>query len=128
MTPADPAPGPAEARLAPWLSVPDGPRALEWYAAAFGAVERYRLDDDGRVVVARLAIGGADFWFGEEPGTEGGGPVRMIVTVTDPEALFARAVAAGAAEVAPVAEEHGWRVGRLADPFGHHWEIGTELG
>jgi PhnB protein len=114
--------------LAPWLSVPDGPRALSWYADAFGAVDRYRLEDDGRVVVARLAIGGADFWFGEDPSAGGGGPIRLILTVDDPDPVFARAVAAGATEVSPVAEEHGWRVGRLADPFGHHWEVGTELG
>jgi PhnB protein len=127
MTPGDADPGPAEARIAPWLSVPDGPRALQWYAVALGAAERYRLEDDGRVVVARLAIGAGEFWFGEDRGADRGGPIRMIVTVQDPQALFARAIQAGATEVFAVAEQHGWRVGRLADPFGHHWEIGTEL-
>jgi PhnB protein len=116
--------------LAPWLSVADGQRALSWYADAFGAVERYRLEDDaGRVVVARLGLGAAEFWLGEDPGaTDGGGPIRMILTVEDPDAVFARAIAAGASEVFPVSEEHGWRVGRLADPFGHQWEVGAELG
>ena len=117
--------------IAPWLSVSDGPSALDYYTAAFGAVERYRLEDDaGRVVVARLAIDQADFWLQEDPDSippAGGGPVRMILTVDDPDSVFARAVAAGATEIAPVSDDHGWRVGRLADPFGHHWEISRPL-
>lgn len=51
----------------------------------------------------------------------------MILTVSNPDALFARALKAGASEVFPIGEEHGWRLGRLADPFGHHWEIGRPL-
>ena len=116
--------------IAPWLSVPDAPAAVAFYAAGFGALERERLEDGGRVVVARLVIDGAEFWVAEDPGVApdpGGGPVRMIVTVEDPDALFARAVAAGASEVFPVGEDHGWRAGRLADPFGHHWEVGRPL-
>jgi PhnB protein len=52
----------------------------------------------------------------------------MILTVPDPDAVFAQAIAAGATEVNPVADAHGWHVGRLADPFGHHWEVGRPLG
>jgi PhnB protein len=51
----------------------------------------------------------------------------MLLIVDDPEAVVARAVAAGAREVHPVGEEHGWRLGRIEDPFGHHWEIGKPL-
>jgi PhnB protein len=51
----------------------------------------------------------------------------MILTVDDPDAAFAAAVAAGATVVAAVHEGHGWRVGRIADPFGHHWELGRRL-
>ena len=51
----------------------------------------------------------------------------MIWTVADPDTAFARAIAAGASVVFPVGEGYGWRVGRLVDPFGHHWEIGHEL-
>jgi PhnB protein len=123
---------PASASIAPWLSVADGGAAVEFYRAAFGAVERERLEDAGRVVVAQLAIGGADVWVQEDP--EGDphalgerSPVRMILTVDDPDAVFARAVAAGALQVAPVHEDHGWLVGRIADPSGHHWEIGRRL-
>jgi PhnB protein len=133
MTNSDPAAPPVTPNIAPWLSVPDGPSAVDYYKTAFGAVERYRLaDDTGRVVVAQLAIGQADFWLQEDPDASpgpgaGAGSVRMILTVDDPESVFSRAVAAGATEVAPVADGHGWRIGRLADPFGHHWEVGKPL-
>jgi PhnB protein len=116
--------------IAPWLAVGDGSGALGFYQTAFGAVERERLEDDGRVIIARLAIGDAEFWFQEDPDALGGvveRPVRMILTVDDPDTFFARAVAAGATEVFPVGDGNGWRVGRLADPFGHHWEIGKPM-
>jgi len=121
------------ATIAPWLEVNDGNRAIAFFRGAFGAEERYRLiDDAGSVVVARLSIGGAEFWVQEDSdaGTAAeasGRPIRLILTVNDPDALFRQALAAGAIEIAPVAEEHGWRVGRLVDPFGHHWEVGTPL-
>jgi PhnB protein len=131
MTEHDPAPRRVETGIAPWLSVRDGPSAVDYYKAAFGAVERYRLEDDtSRVVVAQLAIDRADFWLQEDPDVSpggGGGSIRMILTVEDPESVFRQAVAAGATEIAPVADEHGWRIGRLADPFGHHWEVGKPL-
>jgi PhnB protein len=114
--------------IAPWLAVPDGAAALAFYRDALGAVEAYRLDGaPGQVVVAQLLLDGAPFWLQEDPENtpEPGGrrAVRMIVTVADPDALFARAVGAGATAVSPVHEEHGWRTGRIADPFGHDWEF-----
>jgi PhnB protein len=57
----------------------------------------------------------------------GGGTVRMLLIVDDPDSAVERAKAAGATEVYPVSEEHGWRLGRIKDPFGHHWEIGKPL-
>jgi PhnB protein len=131
MTENDPAPKLVETSIAPWLSVSDGPSALDYYKAAFDAVERYRLEDDTRrVVVAQLTIGQADFWLQEDrdssPGS-GEGSIRMILTVEDPESVFRQAVAAGATEVAPVSDAHGWRSGRIVDPFGHHWEVGKPL-
>ena len=51
----------------------------------------------------------------------------MLLIVEDPDSAVQRAVAAGATEVYPVSEEHGWRLGRIVDPFGHHWEIGKPL-
>ena len=108
--------------IEPWLAVPDAPEALDFYRNAFGAVEAYRLDDDdGRPVVAQLSVDGAGFWVQDDadasPVAPGVGSVRMILSVEDPDALFERASRAGARTVAPVHEEHGWRTGRLTDPF-----------
>jgi PhnB protein len=121
--------------IAPWLSVRGSAKAVEFYKAAFGATEAFRLEDPSGGVVARLSVDGAEFWVGDEspehknfsPETIGGGSVRMVFTVADPDAMFARAVKAGATAVVPVAEQHGWRVGRVVDPYGHHWEIAREL-
>lgn len=117
--------------LAPWLTVRDPARALAFYKSAFGATESY--SNPGGVY--RLSIGGAEFWIGDEspehfnfsPQTLNGSSVRLILSVDDPDAVFAQACAAGARVVYPVTEEHGWRIGRVVDPFGHHWEIGREL-
>jgi PhnB protein len=114
--------------IAPWLSVPDGNAAVDFYKAAFGAVELERLADDaGNAMVAQLSIDGATFWLQADgpstPTAFGGISVRMIVSVDDPDACFRRAIAAGATSIAPVHDAHGWRTGRVADPFGHHWEF-----
>jgi PhnB protein len=121
--------------IAPMLSVRGGARAIEFYKAAFGAGELYRVDGEGGDVVARLSVEGAEFWVADEspehqnfsPESLGGGSARMVMIVGDPDAAFARAVAAGATVVWPVGNQHGWRLGRLVDPFGHHWEIGKPL-
>jgi len=134
--PAARAPGPPEAairgaHIAPWLPVRDPRAAIAFYRAAFGAVERYRLEGEGGAVeVAQVAAGAADIWLQREPdaartGRPGAG--RLILTVADPDAVFACALAAGATEVFPVGEGHGWRLGRLIDPFGHEWEVGRRL-
>jgi PhnB protein len=125
---------PIPCTIAPWLTVRNGEQALHFYRDAFGAIVVYRLEEPGAGVVARLSVNGAEFWLSDgqpdEPGAEslGGGSVRMILTVADPDVVFAQALAAGASEVFPVGEEHGWRLGRLVDPFGLHWEIGHPLG
>ena len=123
--------------IAPMLSVRNGPRAVEFYQAAFGAEVLFRMDSDGEVV-ARLAAEGAEFWVADEspehqnfsPETLGGGTVRMVMIVADPDRAFERAVGAGAKVVVAVRNEYGWRLGRVVDPYGHHWEIGRpdELG
>lgn len=121
--------------IAPMLSVRHGAKAVEFYKAAFSAEEVFRIDDDGGALVARLSIDGAEFWVADEspehlnfsPETLNGGTVRMVLTMDDPDAVFERAVAAGAGVVVAVGEAYGWRLGRLVDPFGHHWEIGKPL-
>jgi PhnB protein len=120
--------------IAPWLSVKDSLQAVQFYKAAFGAIEAYRLDIPDGTVVAQLTIDGAAFWVSEGSPDNGksnspsaAAAIRMILTVSDPDTLFARVIEAGASQVYPVGEEHGWRLGRLVDPFGHHWEIGYPL-
>jgi PhnB protein len=121
--------------IAPLLSVRNGARAVEFYKLAFGAIEVYRVEDPAGAVVSRLSVEGAEFWLSDEapghgnfsPESLGGGSARMILTVPDPDAMFAKALAAGALEVVAVEEAYGWRVGRVVDPFGHHWEIGRPL-
>jgi PhnB protein len=121
--------------IAPMLSVRHGARAVEFYRTAFGAAEVFRIDAPDGSVVARLSVDGAEFWVADEspehanfsPESLGGGTVRMVFVVQDPDAMVARALAAGAKEIVPVRDEYGWRLGRVVDPFGHHWEIGRPL-
>lgn len=135
-TPAGAGTDTGSATIAPMLSVRNGARAIEFYKSAFGAAEIFRVEAPDGAVVARLSVGGGEFWLADEspehanfsPQTLGGGTVRMVMTVENPDAVFRRAVSAGATVVWPVADQrYGWRVGRIADPFGHHWEIGKPL-
>jgi PhnB protein len=126
-----------EPSLSPQLAVRRGRAAVDFYVAALGAVEVYRVGgtDEHEPVVSQLTIGDASFWVADEspehgshsPESVGGATVRLLLVIDDPDAAVRRAVAAGATEIAPVSEEHGWRMGRIADPFGHHWEIGRPL-
>ncbi|HVY69843.1 MAG TPA: VOC family protein [Verrucomicrobiae bacterium] len=117
------------------LSVRRGKSALEFYRNAFGAVELFKIESESGEVVARLSVDGAEFWVADEspqhanfsPESLGGSTTRIIMVVADPDAAFQRAVVAGAKEVWPVADQYGWRLGRVVDPFGHHWEIGRPL-
>ncbi len=121
--------------IVPWLSVRHGQQAIAFYQAAFGAEEVFRVESDNGDVVAQLSVGGAEFWLADEspenanfsPATLGGSTTRLMLVVDDPDAAFAQAIAAGATEVWPPSDQHGWRVGRVVDPFGHHWEISKPL-
>ena len=114
------------------LSVRNWARAIAFYKAAFGASELYRVPGGG---VAQLSVSSAEFWVAEEsppnqnfsPESLGGCSVRMLLMVEDPAALCGQAIRVGATEVAPVTDAHCWRLGRIVDPFGHHWEIGRPL-
>jgi PhnB protein len=119
------------------LSVRRAGEAVEFYKAAFGAREVYRVGgtDDFPPVVSELAVGDTTFWVSDEspdhhnhsPESLGGGTVKLLLIVEDPDAAIRRAIEAGAREVYPANDEHGWRLGRVVDPFGHHWEIGKPL-
>ena len=121
--------------IQPELWVDRAGAAVEFYAAAFGAVVLHRVGD-GDDIVAQLAIDDAIFWVTAASQEDGrlsprsldGATGRTLLVVDDPGAVFERAVGAGAREIAEVSEEHGWRLGRVLDPFGHEWEIGRPLG
>ncbi|MGO9436023.1 MAG: VOC family protein [Terracidiphilus sp.] len=122
--------------VAPLLSVRRGAAAIEFYKTAFGAVEIFRTESPDGAVVAQLSIGDCDFWLADEapehqnfsPESLGGSTVRMVLVVDDPDSVFNRAVAAGASGLWPVVDQrYGWRIGRVVDPFGHHWEIGKPI-
>ena len=120
------------AEIQPELWV-DAPReALTFYEAAFGATVLHRVGD-GDDIVAQLGVGEAAFWVASaaaemkrlSPRAIDGATSRMLLVVDDPDEVVAQAVAAGAQQTSPVTDEHGWRLGRIVDPFGHEWEIGT---
>jgi PhnB protein len=122
--------------IAPMLSVRRGAEAVAFYKKAFGAGELFKIGSGDGAVVAQLAVQGAKFWVVDEspehlnysPESLNGSTARMVLVVSDPVAVLAKAVAAGAKQIWPVREENGWYMGRVLDPFGHHWEIGKPLG
>jgi PhnB protein len=126
---------PVPTTLSAWLNVRDSAKAFEFYKAAFGAKEIFTLDGGDKGVLARFSIGTSEFWMSDEspehknfsPETIGGCSVRLILIVPDPDAAFAQAIAAGATLECPMTDDHGWRVGRVIDPFGHLWEIGRKV-
>jgi PhnB protein len=127
----------AGSALVPYLSVRDAQRAIDFYRAAFGAVETARLvDPAGGIIHAEVAIADALVFLSEEnaewgnhsPETLGGTPVRFVLRVPDVDAFVAQAVAAGATLVIPIADQfYGERAGRVQDPFGHQWIVSTHI-
>lgn len=122
-------------QIQPQLWVDRASEAVAFYEAAFGATVLHRVGA-GEDIVAQLAVGEAAFWVTASssaakrfsPEAIGGATGRTLLVTGDPEAVVRQAVAAGAIELSPVSEEHGWRLGRITDPFGHEWEIGAPLG
>lgn len=118
------------------LNVRRGAEAIDFYTKAFSAKTISRMDAPDGGVVAHLSVGKGSFWLADEspehqnfsPETLGGSSMRMVIIANDPDAVFEQAVAAGASSICPVRDEsYGWRIGRVLDPFGHHWEIGKPL-
>jgi PhnB protein len=123
--------------VTPYLIVADGAGAIAFYARAFGATLRLKLDrPDGKIGHAELDIGDsvvmlADEYAGREawaPAHFGGSPVLLHVYVEDADAVVARAVAAGAVLKRPVETMfYGDRAGAFTDPFGHSWHVATHI-
>ncbi len=120
-----------------YISVRNAAAALAFYVEAFGAVEVSRLvGDDGRVGHSEIEIGSSRLMIADEypeidsvgPETRGGPTCSFTIEVPDVDASFARAVAAGATVVRPVADQfHGNRMGWVTDPFGHRWTLSTPI-
>lgn len=126
----------AASSLTPMLTVKDAVAAVDFYRDAFNAVEQARFTAPAGQVVAEMAIDGLRFFVADEnpeafnlsPKSLNGTTVRINLIVDDPDATAASAIAAGASEIFPVADQpYGFRQGRVADPDGHHWLIGKPL-
>lgn len=120
--------------IQPELWVERATDAVAFYVKAFGATVVHRVGE-GNEIVAQLAVGDAMFWVATagpsmgrfSPRAIGGGTSRTLLVVDHPEAVMSAAVDAGAAATSDVDEEHGWKIGRITDPFGHEWEIGKPV-
>jgi PhnB protein len=128
---------PTATAVIPYLTASDAVGALAWYTQAFGAEEQFRVvGSDGLLGHAEFRIGDAVFYLSDEhpamgvvsPTTLGGTPYAMHLTVNDVDAMYARAVAAGAtAQREPEDQPHGTRHGTLLDPYGHRWMLSQPI-
>lgn len=124
-------------RLTPYLIVGDAPAAIDWYCRVLGGTERMRMPmPDGTVGHAEVVIGDAVLMLADEfpdrdirgPRSIGGTPVLLSLYVDDVDAVFARAVEAGASALEePVDKFYGDRSGSFEDPFGHRWSVATHV-
>jgi PhnB protein len=121
----------------PYITVRGAAKAIEFYKAAFGAVEVMRFEGPGGVVAhAEIEVGGSRVMLADEmpewgnrgPETLGGASGGLCVYLPDVDKAFARAVAAGAKEFRPVTNQfYGDRSGTVIDPFGHVWTLATHI-
>jgi PhnB protein len=123
--------------VTPYLIVQGAAKAIEFYKNVFGASERMRLPGpDGKVAHAELQIGSSVIMVADEcpergaksPTTIGGTPICLHLYVNDVDALFAKALAAGAKQIRAVENQfYGDRSGMFSDPFGHSWNVATHV-
>jgi PhnB protein len=120
--------------IEPWLTFRNCEKAIAFYKNAFNAIETYRFETPDGGLVVNLSINGANFWLSSgadnsshEQESVGANTIRLILTIQDPDPIFQQALKAGASEIFPIGEDYGWKLGRLVDPFGLHWEIGHPL-
>jgi PhnB protein len=119
----------------PYLIIKDAAHAIGFYKEAFGATELARMADaNGKIRHAEIKIGDSPIMLADEfpeigarsPESFGGSPVSIYLYVEDVDAAFSQAIAAGAKELRPVADQfYGDRSGGVTDPFGYAWYIAT---
>jgi len=124
-------------QVSPSLAIDGAAAAIDFYTAVLGATVRMRIDGPGdKIGHAELQFGDSVVMVADEfpeigflgPKTIGGTPVTMSVYVEDVDAVFARAVSAGAKELRPVENQfYGDRAGQFEDPFGHRWSVATHI-
>ena len=124
-------------RVIPYLSIDGASAAIDFYTSVLGATERVRMPGpDGKVGHAELQIGDSVIMLADvfaemgspSPKSLGGTPVTVMVYVEDVDAVFARALEAGAVEERPVENQfYGDRAGQFEDPFGHKWFVATHV-
>jgi PhnB protein len=124
--------------ITPYLIVAGAAEAIEFYKKAFGATETMRMADpqSNKIGHAEIRIGDSAIMLADEhPAMEfrgpqhfGGTPVSLLLYVEDVDAIASQAIAAGATELRPVADQfYGDRMGTFKDPFGHVWSIATHV-
>jgi len=119
--------------ITPQLTLDDAPRAIDWYKKALGAEEISRsTGPDGKIMHAELKVGDSRIMLndavmgGKGPKAYGGSPMTLWVYVPDADALFNKAVGAGAQVRFPLGDQFwGDRCGSFVDPHGHTWTIAT---
>lgn len=120
--------------VTPYIVVQGAAKALDFYARAFGAKEKFRLPMGDIIGHAEIVIGDSHVMLADvmdehkDPRKLGGTPVSLMIYTSDADAMFKRAIAAGAKQVRPVENQfYGDRTGVLEDPFGHVWSIATHV-
>ena len=121
--------------IKPFLTVSDGIKAVEFYKAAFSAIEVQRFEMQNQKISSVIEIENAQFYLSDEepengnlsPGLKSNNAIRIILETKNADALFEKAIQFGATAICPIKTEEDWRIGKLQDPFGHIWEIGYTL-
>ena len=118
--------------LTPYLIIDGAAQAMEYYKNAFGAVELFRMEHEGKIGHAEMRIGDSPLMLADEmpqykgPKALGGTPVSLMIYVEDVDKVYPQAIAAGGTEIKPLQDQfYGDRSGTLSDPFGHIWTIAT---
>jgi PhnB protein len=122
--------------VTPYIVVDDARRAIDFYKAAFGAEEVLRMEMGDRIGHAEVRIGDSMVMLADEhpemghlgPKSRGGPTSSLMLYVEDVDAVYRRAVEAGAEATRPVEDQFwGDRMGMVTDPFGHQWSLATHV-
>ena len=122
--------------VTPYLIVNAGTEALEYYKKAFGAIELFRMEHEGKIGHAEIKIGDSPIMLADEqpgmgyvsPQALGGTPVSIMIYVEDVDKIYKQAIDAGGLELRAVQDQfYGDRSGNLKDPFGHVWTVATHI-